>query len=712
VTGRNIWRNELKGAQQAFVENMKTRTVSAFVLAVMVHVPALAGVVVTQNASPGATSWPGSPMISTVTNPVAQTAVGESFNAVGGCTNYGQTFTIPAANCALQTISIYAGGGTGTAAGTNVTLRLFDLGSQTAPNPSPYTAGADLFNSGNGLAITYSPQSFGVLQFDFTGGDQVTLTNGHMYAFEIDGMLNTSPLLWERTTNDTYSGGAAYRNRTWINGNSARDFAMAVYATSTANTNTNSPWVPIGIVFHAFSDPGNGVNQDGANPAAGLALSGGVLCGTTLNGGSQGAGTVFYMTPDGTNFVAFRSFANAPDAGNPQGELSVSGGGFFGTTFGGGGKGAGTVFVGQTNGSVSLLQSFAAMQSDTATNAGGASPGGLIALSGGTLYGTTSAGGAAANGTVFMLTTNGSTFSALHDFSVLDSATGTNADGAVPWGGLILSGNKLYGTAAAGGAGGNGVVFSIDTNGGNFTTLHNFAPMDSLTATNTDGAMPLGGLALASNTLYGTTFAGGQGGRGTIFSIQTNGLGFTVLHQFAPVDSVTGTNAEGVSPCATLILSSNVLYGTASAGGAGAAGTVFSIDVNGAQFNVLHSFAAVAGNGTNTDGALPVAPLLRLGNSLYGTTFSAGPGTVGTVFSIPLPTNPAVITNIVWNLNGNVTLYFLGTPGSTNVVQAATSLTPPVMWQNVSTNVADAGGAWQFTDSNTTNARFYRSYVQ
>lgn len=276
-----------------------------------------------------------------------------------------------------------------------------------------------------------------------------------------------------------------------------------------------------------------------------------------------------------------------------------------------------------------------------------------------------------------------------------------------------MSGDKLYGTASAGGAGGNGVVFSIGTNGANFATLYSFTPMDTLTATNTDGAIPFGGLVLSSNTLYGTTVAGGQGGRGTIFSIQTNGLGFTVLHHFTPTDSVTATNADGASPCATLILSSNVLYGTASAGGAGAAGTVFSLNTTGAQFTTLHSFATVASNGTNAYGAFPVAPVLQLGNSLYGTAFSGGPGAVGTVFNIPLPLPPAVITNIAENVDGSVTLFFLGAPSSTNIIQATTDLTPPVAWQNVSTNVADANGAWQFTDSNNTaTTRFYRSYTR
>jgi uncharacterized repeat protein (TIGR03803 family) len=677
-----------------------------------------AGVVVSQNVSPGATSWPGSPIITSVTNPASQTSVGESFNGVGGCTNYCETFTITTTNYTLQTISIYAGGGTGTGTGTNITLRLFDLGTQTAPSPSSYTPGTDLFNSGNGLAISYSPQTTGVLQFDFTGSDQVILTNGHLYAFEMDGVLNSSPLLWQRTTYATYSGGAAYRNRSWINGNgNQRAFALAVYATVYTNTNTNTGtntfWGPNGVMFHGFTAPSGGLNLDGANPAAGLALSGGVLIGTTLNGGSQGNGTAFYMSLDGTNFSAFHSFANPPDAGNPQGNLAVSGNGFLGTSLAGGNNGVGAVFLGSTNGSVSVIQSFAVISADEATNSGGASPSALLALSGNTLYGTTTAGGAAANGTVFSLSTNGSTFAVLHDFTALDSNTGTNTDGALPCGGLILSGNTLYGTASSGGAGGAGVVFSVNTNGSSFNTLHSFTPLDPLAATNADGAFPSSGLVLSNGTLYGTTFAGGTGGKGAIFSIGTNGLRFAVLHNFPATDSLTGTNLDGASPCAALSLSGTNLYGTAAAGGASANGTVFSVSTNGAQFQMIHAFTAMdPATGTNSDGALPVAGLLPLGNSLYGTTFSGGPGGVGTVFNVTIPFPPAVITNIVRQPDGSVTLYFLAGPNSTNVIQATTNLTPPATWRNVSTNVADPGGAWQFTEPPSTNStRFYRSYA-
>jgi len=296
---------------------------------------------------------------------------------------------------------------------------------------------------------------------------------------------------------------------------------------------------------------------------------------------------------------------------------------------------------------------------------------------------------------------------------VLDSNTGTNADGALPYGGLILSGDTLYGTASAGGSSGAGVIFSVNANGSNFTTLHSFTPLDPLAATNADGAFPASGLALSNGVLYGTTYAGGYGGRGTVFSIQTNGVGFVVLHNFSATDPLTGTNSDGASPCSALALSGSNLYGTAAAGGAGAAGTVFSVSTNGTQFQTIHAFPAVdSSTGTNFDGALPVAGVLPVGNSLYGTTFSGGPGGVGTVFNLTIPYPPAVITGIVPNPDGSATLYFLGGSGSTNIIQATASLMPPVTWRNVSTNVADAGGAWQFIETNTTNdTQFYRSYV-
>lgn len=466
------------------------------------------------------------------------------------------------------------------------------------------------------------------------------------------------------------------------------------------------------IVLHSFSALNNGTNQDGACPAAGLVLSGVVLCGSTVNGGTKGAGTAFYVVPDGSSFNAFRSFTNAPDAANPQGDLVVSGSNLFGTSFGGGANSVGTVFLALTNGVVSRMSNFAVVNADTATNAVGANPDTAVTLSppGSVLFGTASAGGFFANGVIFSVTTNGATSSVLHTFNLLDSNTGTNTDGATPLGALALSGGTLYGTASAGGSGGNGTVFSVGTNGNNFTTLYSFTATDPVTGTNNDGAIPCGGLVLSNGVLYGTAMAGGFGKSGVIFSIATNGGGFTVLHHFTPVDPATRTNTDGVKPVATLLFAGGTLYGTAPAGGSGAGGTVFSVSTNGSQFQTLYNFSAVnSNNGTNGDGAIPDGDLVLVGNSLYGTTFTGGSGAVGTVFSFALP---AVITQIVDNPDGSVSLSFLGGPGSTNVIQATPVLGASASWQNISTNKADTGGSWQFTDPTASqlSVQFYRSY--
>jgi O-glycosyl hydrolase len=209
---------------------LTARLARALLPALLLALPAfsaLGGVVVTQNEGTGATSWPGTPLVATVSNPAAQLTVGESF---GGATSYTQTFTIPAtSNYTLQTIYLYVGGGTGTTPTSTVTLNLFDLGGRVAPFPNSYAPGTNLLGGSGGLPISYTSQPNGLLRLDFTGSDQVMLLAGRMYAFELAGVGGTTPMNWIRTISDTYAGGAAYRNRSWINGTNARDFGMAVY---------------------------------------------------------------------------------------------------------------------------------------------------------------------------------------------------------------------------------------------------------------------------------------------------------------------------------------------------------------------------------------------------------------------------------------------------------------------------------------------------
>jgi len=140
-----------------------------------------------------------------------------------------------------------------------------------------------------------------------------------------------------------------------------------------------------------------------------------------------------------------------------------------------------------------------------------------------------------------------------------------NFDGANPNAALILSNNTLYGTAAAGGSSGNGTVFAVNTDGGGLTVLHNFTG-------GSDGGTPLAGLILWGNTLYGAAYSGGSWGVGTVFAVNTDGSGFTNLHSF------TG-GSDGANPNGELILSSNTLHGTTRYGGSSGNGTVFSLSL-------------------------------------------------------------------------------------------------------------------------------------
>jgi len=107
--------------------------------------------------------------------------------------------------------------------------------------------------------------------------------------------------------------------------------------------------------------------------------------------------------------------------------------------------------------------------------------------------------------------------------------------------------NIPNGTALSGGTNGDGTIYSLGTNGANFTVLHTFS--------GSDGMGPSGGLVLIGQTLYGTTSSGGEANWGTVFGIDTNGANFRVLHTFASI-------LDGIFPGTTLSCRGNTLFGT------------------------------------------------------------------------------------------------------------------------------------------------------
>ncbi len=263
---------------------------------------------------------------------------------------------------------------------------------------------------------------------------------------------------------------------------------------------------------------------------------------------------------------------------------------------------------------------------------------GLIFDGTGNLYGTTEYGGAnscsisgtdVGCGTVFELTptTDGGWTE-----KILRSFQDNGTDGYYPLAGLIFdTAGNLYGTTAYGGLYGTGTVFELTAAAGGAWTekvLHNFGNGE-------DGAYPAYGSSLifdAAGDLYGTTWAGGAYGVGTVFELapkEGGGWAEKILHSFNP------NGKDGWQPSEGLVFdTSGNLYGTTLWGGTYGSGTLFELALRaegGWAEKVLHNF-----DSNGTDGAVPWAPLIfdSVGN-LYSTTYGGGcTSCVGTVFEL------------------------------------------------------------------------------
>jgi len=334
----------------------------------------------------------------------------------------------------------------------------------------------------------------------------------------------------------------------------------ALYGTTFVGGSTSN-----GVVFKLNKD-GSGhtllhhfgsTAGDGRKPMAGLLeASDGLLYGTTTIGGTNGLGTIFKMNGDGSGYVIVRSFTlTGSDGRNPRAELvEGSNGVLYGTTDEGGSGNTGTVFAINKDGSnYRILRHFG-----PGTSTDGSSPAApLLEGSDGVLYGTTVTGGGEAVGSVFKLNKDGSGYTKLHTF---------NGSVVNPYAGLIEGSDKaLYGTAA----GGPGGVFKLNKDGTGYRVLGGFG-----------GALSFGGLVKGRDgAFYGTTYRGGirpvGSGAGSVFRLNEDGSGFEGLYGFG--NSV----GDGRNPSAGLVLASDgAFYGTTSAGGDANRGTVFRLLVN------------------------------------------------------------------------------------------------------------------------------------
>ncbi|MBV8532019.1 MAG: hypothetical protein JO104_11945 [Candidatus Eremiobacteraeota bacterium] len=343
----------------------------------------------------------------------------------------------------------------------------------------------------------------------------------------------------------------------------------------------------------------------------------GKLYGTTKYGGADYLGVVYRVSTGGVERV-LHSFAGGSDGQEPAAGLLNVNGMLYGTTTHAGSGGCGTVYSISKRGDEKVLYGFRGSEHGF----DGCDPEAPLIEVGGTLYGTTYSGGHS-GGTVFSVTTKGVE-------KVLYRFSRHNGEGRNPYGGLVEVKGMLYGTTEFGGGGcrgsGCGTVYRISKTGEE-KVLYKFR------AGSSDGAFPIGGLVNVDDTLYGTTNEGGSDACnkscGTVYSITTHGRE-KVLYYF--------NRSDGARPHAGLIDVNDTLYGTTELGGTGSdclfgrnshCGTVFSLSISGME-QVLHSFAG------GSDGGNPVASLIDVNGTLYGTTALEGGrgGGISTVFAV------------------------------------------------------------------------------
>lgn len=382
-------------------------------------------------------------------------------------------------------------------------------------------------------------------------------------------------------------------------------------------------------ILHPFSGAGGiSGSNDGAVPTSLVLGSDGNLYGATYPGGANQQGMVFKLSTLGVETILYSFSGNggvaaSTDGAGPASLIQGSDGNLYGTTKAGGAYNEGTVFSITPGGVEIVIYSFSG-HGGVAESTDGASPVGLVEGSDGSFYGTTQLGGANDLGTAFSITTSG-VETVLYSFGGGPTGATSATDGASPAGVLIQgSDGNFYGTTQAGGTNIAGTVFNI-TPSGVETVLYSFAG-------GPDGEFPDAGLVQGNDgNYYGTTFLAGAYGGGTVFSVTPAGVE-TVIHSFSGGGHVTGST-DGANPSAGLILGADGnLYGTTRAGGPQFfGGTLFKITKSGVE-TVFYSFKGL--NDGGSDGDTPTLGLVAddMGN-LYGTTAGGGTYGKGVVFT-------------------------------------------------------------------------------
>jgi uncharacterized repeat protein (TIGR03803 family) len=384
-----------------------------------------------------------------------------------------------------------------------------------------------------------------------------------------------------------------------------------------------SAWASTEKVLWNFSG-----GSDGSEPWSNyfIADAKGNLYSVTASGGSYSAGVVFMLTPAGGESVLYEfKGQSSGDGASPHGRLAFDAqGNLYGTTQGGGTNDTGTVYEltpAQGGGwTEQVLYTFSAAGTD------GSNPSaGVVIAKDGTMYSTAANGGAGGAGAIFSLkkTSKGWKQKVIHSLNY-------PADGGYPYDGLMMdaSGN-LYGAAPSGGSSGYGVIYRLShgKQGWTETVIHNFTDQNG----DGSGLYWIDLISDGAGNIYGATSFGGTNTTGTVwelvYSKSKKTYAESILYEFGASGSGDGNNPYG----GLVMDSKGNLYGTTVNGGTSGIGMVYQLTKQGKAWKetALHEFAGGA------DGSQPTGNLYIDGKGrLYGMAEMGGSSNQGVAYRV------------------------------------------------------------------------------